>query len=60
VKVLHLDDSPRQLNITKQIIEIIDPSLFVEKISSPKEALKRLRARKRNSYPRGSQYGSSV
>ncbi len=44
MKVLHLDDSPSQLNVTKLIIERIDPGLFVEKISSPKEALKRLRA----------------
>jgi CheY-like chemotaxis protein len=43
VKVLHLDDSPSQLNLTKLIIERIDPGLFIEKISSIKEALKRLR-----------------
>ena len=42
VRVLHVDDEPDQLKLTKIFLEETDTSLQITSVSSPEEALKRL------------------
>jgi hypothetical protein len=41
VKVLHVDDEPDQLKLTKIFLEETDTSLQITSVSSPEEALER-------------------
>jgi len=40
VLVLHVDDNPDHLIITKRYLEKFDPTIQVESISSPEEAIR--------------------
>ena len=42
VRVLHVDDEPDQLKLTKIFLEETDTSLQITSVSSPEEALKKL------------------
>jgi signal transduction histidine kinase/FixJ family two-component response regulator len=42
IRVLHVDDEPDQLKLTKIFLEETDPSLQITSVTSPEEALQRL------------------
>lgn len=44
VRVLHVDDNPDHLIITKRFLETFDPTIQVESVSSPDEAIRMVNA----------------
>ena len=43
IRVLHIDDEREPLQMTKKLLEMVEEGLKVESISSPAEALEKLR-----------------
>ena len=43
IRVIHIDDEPELLRMTKRFLEAADEALRVESVSSPEEALERIR-----------------
>ncbi len=43
IRVLHIDDEREPLQMTKKLLEMVDEGLMVESVSSPAEALEKLR-----------------